>query len=350
MTLFGTSLSPNVEHVSAKKNFPFNWDDVWLFLRVAELGSFRAASAESGVSVNKIRRRIEILEQTVASTLLVRTPNGVTVTDQGKQVFAVGAEMYQNAVVLKRVLGADRSKARAVVRLGVTEGLGTFWLIPRLRELYEANKSIQVDLRCEMRMPDISRLEVDVSVQLDRPRDPNLIVVRLGYLHLMLFASHDYLARYGEPRSVADVAKFKFVELMADQIPSERLNQAVPDADPREFVSLRTNTSSAHAFAIAQGTGIGALPTYARAVTTQVRPVVPDYHFARDIWLVYHPSAGEHKGVRQVIDWLRQSFDPQRYPWFSEQFHSPEEIDTILRKYDVSRLFSGFNEPATSAI
>ena len=58
------------------------------------------------------------------------------------------------------------------VKLGVTEGLGTFWLAPRLVEFQRAHPTLLVDLSCAMRSADVLRLEADAAVQLTKPTNP----------------------------------------------------------------------------------------------------------------------------------------------------------------------------------
>jgi DNA-binding transcriptional LysR family regulator len=87
------------------------------------------------------------------------------------------------------------------VRVAVTEGLGTFWLAPRLVEFQQSFPNILVDLHCAMRSADVSRHEADVAIHLSRPTAPDVKLVRLGRMHLMFFASQKYIDTYGTPRT-----------------------------------------------------------------------------------------------------------------------------------------------------
>ena len=66
------------------------------------------------------------------------------------------------------------------VKLAVTEGLGTFWLVPRLVEFQRVNSRLLIDINCAMRSADVLRLEADASVQLTKPTNPDLKLVKLG--------------------------------------------------------------------------------------------------------------------------------------------------------------------------
>ena len=98
------------------------------------------------------------------------------------------------------------------------------------------------------------------------------------------------------------------------------------------IVALRTNASTAHAYAIDLGIGIGALPTYIVALGTDLVPVDIGVRHQVDIWMTYHPDARSIRRVSIFIDWLRTLFDPKRYPWFGDEFIHPRELAETLRR------------------
>ncbi len=50
-----------------------------------------------------------------------------------------------------------------------------------------------------------------------------------------------------------------------------------------------------------------------------------------DVWLTYHPDVARIPRVRHVIDWVVDSFDPRRFPWFRDEFIHPREFAGIYR-------------------
>ena len=92
------------------------------------------------------------------------------------------------------------------------------------------------------------------------------------------------------------------------------------------IVALRTNTSTAHGYAIELGMGIGGLPTYIVALGTDLIPIDVGVRHQVDIWMTYHPDARGVARVSFFIDWLKTLFDPKRYPWFGDEFIHPREL------------------------
>ncbi|HEX3951020.1 MAG TPA: LysR family transcriptional regulator [Steroidobacteraceae bacterium] len=340
----GTQVVHGTEHRALEPGAAINWDDVRLFLKAAEHSSFRAAAAEVRLSVNSFRRRIEALERQVNAVLFNRSAKGVELTAEGEKVRAAGIAMLQQARMLAHMSQKKKPGLRTTVRIGVTEGIGTFWLIPRLVDLYTSKPGIQVDLRCEMRAPDISALEVDLAVQLERPTDPTLVVTRLGWLHIVLYASRDYISQHGAPSKKAELPNHSFIELVAEQIPSEWLQTDATERDTRSFVALRVNTSSAQVLAVTHGAGVTALPNYAHILSDSLVHVAPDFVLKRDIWLAYNQQAAEFPHVRTVIDWMKASFNVARYPWFGSSFLTPDELTEFMKQRNQAGLFAKFIE------
>ena len=333
---------PPLERIAGPDRMP-DWEAVRVFLEVARSGSFRAAADRLKSSVNHMRRRVDELERDLGVKVFTRHVDGVRMTAEGEKIQAAAAHMEEAAFGLLRTKEGAGHKFEGEVRVAVTEGLGTFWLVPRLVEFQRGYPRLLVDLKCEMRSADVLRLEADVAIQITKPVSPDLKVVRLGRQYISLFAAQSYLDTYGCPRTKDELLKHRVVFLMAEQGRGQEYYEELFPGKPQPgFVAMRTNTSSAHYWAIAKGVGIGWLPTYAAALGGQIVPVDIDLRFPFDIWLTYHPDVSHIPRVRKLIDWLISSFDPKRFPWFRDEFIHPSEL---LRQYHgepLANMFAGF--------
>jgi len=232
------------------------------------------------------------------------------------------------------------------VRLGVTEGLGTFWLAPRLVEYQRAHPGLLIDMRCAMRPADVLRLETEIAIQLERPTVKDLHIVKLGRLHSVPCASPEYLETHGTPKDFSDIKKNHHLVLqVADQlVAAQEFARLFPDTPQVGTVSFRCNVSSAHYWLIARGGGIGLLPSYALALGRRVVPIASEYHFSNDIWLAYHPDAAKIARVRSLIDWLIEAFSPKRFPWFADEFVDLRDFPPAAGGHSPPSLFEEFDE------
>lgn len=339
---------PPGEHavMPSPKDLP-DWEGARLFLEIVRRGSFRAASEHLGQSVNALRRRIGEFERALGVTLLIRDVDGVRPTAEGDRILVAARSMEQAAFDLVRARDQTNQGATGEVRLAVTEGLGTFWIAPRLVEFQRANPQLIVDVNCAMRSADVLRHEADVAVQLTKPVAQDLRVVKLGRLHMVPFAAQSYLDTYGTPTSLLELINHRVVVQVGEQAIWQQLyNELFPHVPPGQVVTLRTNVSSAHYWSIAKGAGIGLLPTYAHALGAGLVPIDFPVHIPLDIWLTYHADAAHIPRVRRLIDWLVQSFSPRKFPWFRDEFVLPQQLSQAYKGESLVNLFAGFNGAA----
>ena len=323
---------PQEEHQKLALGSLTDWDAARIFLEVVRCGSFRSAAERLDLSINVVRRRIDDFERQIGATLFTRDVHGARLTDEGSLVVSAVERMEAASFDLLRAGNSVANTLSGEVRVAVTEGLGTFWLAPRLVEFQQAYPNILVDLHCAMRSADVSRHEADIAIHLSRPAALDVKLVRLGRMHLMYFASEKYLETYGTPKTPAELVKHRLVMQVADQTAAkEAFESLFPGYSQRDLLVMRTNVSSANYWAVANGAGIGVFPTYAHALGGKIIPLEVELHLPFDIWLSYHPGNGRIPRVRHMIDWLIEAFNPAKFPWFKDEFVHPREFKAVYK-------------------
>jgi DNA-binding transcriptional LysR family regulator len=319
-----------------------DWEAVRVSLAVVRKGSFRSAAEHLRMSVNAVRRRVDELEQALGVMLLTRHVDGVRITAEGEKVFAAATQMESASFGLLQARDqSDASNVSGEVRLAVTEGLGTFWIAPRLVEFQRANPNLFIDVHCAMKSADVLRLEADVAIQITRPTALDLRIIKLGRLHFFPFAAPNYLETFGCPKTIRDLVHHRLLVQSDDNIQWRELyDRLFPGISPTSLVALRTNVSSAHYWSIAKGAGLGLLPTYSQWIGAEIVPI-DLIHETVDIWLTYHPDAKRIPRVSRLIDWAIQAFSPQKYPWFRDEFIHPSELKNVYSGEPLAAMFPG---------
>jgi len=321
-----------------------DWDAARIFLEVVRCGSFRSAAERLGLSINVVRRRIADFERQTGATLFTRDVHGARLTEDGAAMVSAVERMETASFELLRASDGVANALSGEIRVAVTEGLGTFWLAPRLVEFQQSFPNILVDLYCAMRSADVSRHEADVAIHLSRPSALDVKMVRLGRMHMNFFASQKYPETREAPRSLEEMRRHRLVLQVADEAAAKEAFESVfPGYAQRDLLVMKTNVSSANYWAVANGAGIGVFPTYALALGGKLVPLDVDLRWSFDIWLSYHPTSGRIPRVRQMIDWLIEAFNPAKYPWFRDEFIHPRELKAVYMGTPLTHLFGGFS-------
>ncbi len=300
-----------------------SWDDLKIFLACARALSFRAAAKKLGLTSSTVVRRIGALEDELGFSLFNRLPNGVQLTREGARLVSSANQIEQGAFDFRRRIETFDPNKRGIVRVSATEGLGSYWLMPRLIEFQRANPMMVIDLRASDTVVDVSRMEADVAIQFSEPTNPHAMRRRLGSLHVYPFASHRYLDTYGTPRSKDEIMDHRLVDQVGPQLDQGAWPRYLGIDDIEGVVGIRTNSSAAHFSAVQGGAGIGGVPTFVTAFFSDLVPIDIGIHHRMDIWMTYHPDARRTPRIATMIDWLVGSFDASKYPWFRDEFIHP---------------------------
>ena len=293
-----------------------DWNDIQFTLVVAQSGSFHAAAVRLDVHETTVSRRIQRLERELGTKLFVRRAHGIAPTPAGESLIARAAAMEDTVTIVRSEIGGMDAKTPGVVRVSVSEGIGTFWLTPALLEFQTRYPQISLNVVTDIHQPDLLAGEADVAITIMRPKEPRLIALQVGDITYSLFATRKYLRQHGYPQSLADLRDHKLVDLYiyGTHAQLKLWTDATRDISNRVFVS---NSTGPFLAAIQEGFGIGLAPSFYKFVAPNLisLPILPEWH--TELWLVWHEATKTRAKVRSITSFLKAAFARDRERWFS---------------------------------
>ncbi len=206
-----------MQRKKAEESLNASWEDLHAFLLCTRHQSFRNAADVLGLTGTTLMRKIDRLEEELGFKLFLRDQSGLSLSDEGRALLFDVEQMERLSFNVFRRASMS-TDIHGSVRVAMTEGPGISWVLPRLIDFQKTYRKIMVDLRCAMEQADVSRLEADISIQFARPTNPDLIVAKLGRLHIYTFASEGYRDAYGLPKSLADLRNHRIVKQHGAQL------------------------------------------------------------------------------------------------------------------------------------
>src|SRR6266542_4406028 len=140
------------------------WDDLRVFLAVAQGGSLRKATRALRLGQPTIGRHLHQLELSVGARLFERSANGHRLTREGKKLLPMAQSMADAAAAIDRRRAALGSDVRSAVRIVAGEWAARF-LAPRLSALADPDGDLSVSLTESHLDPDLDRCEADLFVR-----------------------------------------------------------------------------------------------------------------------------------------------------------------------------------------
>ena len=272
-----------------------DYNDLVLFARVVEGGSFTAAAQLAGLPKSSVTRGIARLEQALGVRLIQRTTRQRGVTDAGRALY----ERVRAAIAVIGEAGEAVREAgqapRGVVRVTAPTDAGLMGVPEAIAQLVAVHPGIHVEMLLTARMVDLVGEGVDLGIRAGRLADSSLVARRVGTSDLGLFAAKAYLARRGRPRRVADLARHDAV-LFRGRGGRASWTLTGPRGEERADVAgaVSADDMSFALRAIAAGLGIGIVPLFlarrdpARA---QLERVLPEHVQPGAPFHVVMPSA-----------------------------------------------------------
>jgi DNA-binding transcriptional LysR family regulator len=176
-----------------------------VFVRAAESGSFSRAARELGLSQPSVSRIVGELEARLSVTLLLRTTRRITVTDAGALFLERAREILANIEDAEDAArGVD--SLRGTIRLALPVLYGTRQIIPRLPKFLALHPLLRVEMAVVDARQDLVAEGADVAIRLGELDDSVFGARKLQTLERMLVAAPAYLKARGTPKTPADLA------------------------------------------------------------------------------------------------------------------------------------------------
>jgi DNA-binding transcriptional LysR family regulator len=176
-------------------------DDLLLFARVMEAGSFSRAAERLHLPKSTVSRRMAALEERLGEKLLQRSTRRLALTDFGQGV------LEHARVVAGEVDGAlalalhRQQRPRGRLRVSMPGDFAQQALPEMLSAFVRDNPEVQLELDLSPRRVDLIAEGFDLAIRMGTlPEDSQLAARRLALIGTGLYASPGYLARHGEPQ------------------------------------------------------------------------------------------------------------------------------------------------------
>lgn len=186
-------------------------DDVALFTRIVELGTLSAAARERNTPVSQVTRALARLEAACGARLLHRSTHGLSLTDEGATVLAHGRRLLDTTQDLHSELSGRTGGPAGWVRISVSSVLAQAIIVPSLSALYDKHPRLHLDIAADDRMADMARDGIDIAIRTGTMQSDTLVARPIGVLTRSLYASPDYVARHGLPRTPDDLMRHRLI-------------------------------------------------------------------------------------------------------------------------------------------
>ena len=182
------------------------------FCLTAEYLNFSQAAKEMDVSATMVSRYVKQLEQELECLLLKRNTRKVFLTEAGEQ--------YRNQVkpILKKLNLVDnqirhlQNEPSGELRISTTAEFGGQYLSPLIALYRKKHPHVRLNVQVDNAPIDLFDDKTDLTFRVAPSlTSSSYIAQKVGQSRLSLWASPEYLAQFGQPQSLDDLAQHQLL-------------------------------------------------------------------------------------------------------------------------------------------
>src|SRR5262245_29773988 len=181
-------------------------DELVVFTTILDAGSLIEAARRLRRSSPAVTRTLAALEQRVGARLIQRTTRQLSPTDAGRRLASRARQLLADyGETIGRVDDNQDRGLQGLLRVTAPSLFGRWHVTPIVASFLDAHPGIRIELVLTNRNLDLVEEGLDIAVRIGPLADSGLVARRVGEVRRVLFASPDYLALRGRPRTLRDL-------------------------------------------------------------------------------------------------------------------------------------------------
>lgn len=187
-------------------------ESVMTLARIADLGSFRAAARELGVSVSAVSQIIRALEKRAEVPLLNRTTRTVALTEAGRRFLERARPATRELLSAFEAARAENNGISGLLRLNVPRSYGRHLIEPLLAEFTTLHPRVEVEVFAEDTPSNLIAEGFDAGVRLGEVIEKDMVAVRLTpAFRFVVVGAPGYFRRISRPMRSEDLAEHQCI-------------------------------------------------------------------------------------------------------------------------------------------
>ena len=290
-------------------------NDLLLFARVAEEGSFTGAAARLGLPKSTVSRRLAALEAELGERLLQRTTRKLSLTDFGHGVLEHARQVVVEVDGAASLAQHRQAEPSGRLRVSMPNDFATAVLGPLMAAFVAKYPAISLELDLTPRRVDLIGENFDLALRMGELADDATLAARqFASLTMGLYAAPAYLKRRGrpsEPEALMEHDALRLLGRSGDPVPwvlsrgEERWQGTPPGRATANSPEVLTQLARA-------GAGIVVAADHfaeAHVARGELVPVLPDWNLpSSPAWAVFPGRRLMPARTRVFLDALAAEF------------------------------------------
>jgi len=278
----------------------YSYDDIFLFVKIVEIGSFSDSAKLLKMSSPTISRRVRTLEDSLKTVLIRRDTRNFEVTSAGWQIyheFAGKDKLFNEAI--ENIISQDQI-GDGVLRVALPLILGLEKITPCLHRFNQQYPNVRLEVSYQHRVINIIKDGFDVAIINHLPPQQMQKVKKIFSTYMNLYCTPQYADKYGIPDSLDNVFDYPIVGIILDdytipdsiQVVNNKTGEKTYLKIPVKKLKLCINNALNASVLVKTHEYIVGLPHFFNfdSINEPLIKILPDYNFGEaNFYLLRHP-------------------------------------------------------------
>jgi len=294
-----------------------NAELIRIFRVVVREGSMTKAAPLLNMTQSLVSKSMTKLEHQSKNQLLIRTKNGIKVTDMGGKLMEFSNKLHESIEIFEKEFMEDRTKIEGIINVVAFPYLGAEWFINITPEFLESNPGIRFSIT--LKEDNVLPSNYDVGLVGFIPNQPQLYQRELFPDYNRIYASREYLDEFGTPSSAEDLDNHRLITYEGknsySSVRSIKLlvNLGLPPhRQPREPF-MEVNSLRGMINGVLAGVGIAELPVFAAVHYPELVQILPEVKGENlPIYFICHENRKGSKKIQALYEYLYSKSKKER--------------------------------------
>ncbi len=173
-----------------------------VFCRIVELGTFTAVAREMNLSAMMISKYMAQLEESLGVALLNRTTRQISLTEAGEIYFYRSKQLMDDFSELDEYTSQLGRHVKGTLKISAPIDFGGLYMVAAIDAYQQKYPEVKVMMTLHNSRVNLSKGSFDLSILVTDSLELGVVARKIAETKLCTYASPDYLALQGKPSDI----------------------------------------------------------------------------------------------------------------------------------------------------
>lgn len=286
-------------------------DEMIIFSKLAELQNYSKTAKILNLPKSTISRKIKRLEEHLGVLLIQRTSRTFNLTEIGNEYYKRSLEIIRSMEELDNFMINSKNEPEGNLRITIPLDTANYFLKETMKKYSEKYPQVNIEIHFSTEVVNLAAENFDLGIRIGEFEDSSVIIKKINKIGTNIYASKEYIDKYGEPLSIEDLKLHNCIKINSLNNPDVwTLYNKNKKVDLKINSNLSVGSSSFAYNMCVIGLGIGLLPDYLiRNDQGNLIHILKDWKGkTRNVYVAFPSRRSLTPKVRKFIEVLEENF------------------------------------------